>query len=123
MSQKTFRSALSVLFALLLPIQLPAQDSASAMVYSNGTAWVNGAAVPKSVAVFNGDTLQTKEDSSANITVTGSNVMVLQGSVAKYEGTSVGIDHGSVRISTTNGFSAHVCEVKVRPVNLAATEY
>src|SRR5215813_11712334 len=120
MSQKTFRSALSVLFALLLPIQLPAQDSASAMVYANGSAWVNGAAVPKSVAVFNGDMLQTKEDSSANLTVTGSNVMVLQGSLAKYEGTSVGIDHGSVRISTTIEFAANVCYFKVRPADLVA---
>ena len=62
-----FRSVVSIVLALLLPAQLLGQDSASAMVYANGQAWVNGTEIPKSVAVFPGDTLQTKQDASANL--------------------------------------------------------
>jgi len=50
MSQSMLKAALSLVLAMLLPAQLLAADSASAMLYSNGTAWVNGSAVPKSAA-------------------------------------------------------------------------
>lgn len=124
MSRMVFRSVVSIVLTLLVPAQLLGQESASGMVYANGPAWVNGTEIPKSVAVFSGDTLQTKQDSSANIGTNGSSVMVLSDSLVKYEGTSVGVDRGSVRVSTSSGFAAHVCEVKVRPANnTAPTQY
>ena len=123
MSQILFRSVVSVVLTLLVPAQLLGQDSASGMVHANGTAWVNGTEVPKSVAVFPGDTLQTKQDSSANIGTNGSSVMVLSDSLVKYEGSSVGVDRGSVRVSTESGFTAHACEVKARPATNTPTQY
>jgi len=51
-SQKLFRSVVSIVLTLLIPAQLVGQDLASAMVYANGPAWVNGTQIPKSVAVF-----------------------------------------------------------------------
>ena len=123
MSQMGLRSVVSIVLTLLLPARLLGQDSASAMVYANGPAWVNGTEIPKSVAVFPGDTLQTKQDASANLSTNRSTVMVLSDSLVKYEGASVGVDHGSVRVSTESGFAAHACEVKARPANLVATLY
>jgi hypothetical protein len=93
------------------------------MVYANGPAWVNGTEIPKSVAVFSGDILETKQDSSANISTNGSSVMVLSDSLVKYEGSSVGVDRGAVRVSTESGFAAHACEVKARPANNTPTQY
>jgi hypothetical protein len=113
----------SIVLTLLIPAQLVGQDSASAMVYANGPAWVNGTEIPKSVAVFPGDILETKQDSSANIGANGSSVMVLSDSLVKYEGPSVAVDRGSVRVSTESGFMAHACEVKAKPVNLTPTQY
>ena len=42
MSLTALRSGLSIVLAMLLPGQLLAADSASAMLYANGAAWVNG---------------------------------------------------------------------------------
>lgn len=123
MSQMVFRSTLSIVLALLVPTQLLSQDSPSGMVYANGTAWVNGTEIPKSMAVSSGDVLQTKQDASANIGTNGSSIMVLSDSLVKYEGTSVGVDRGSVRVSTSSGFAAHACEVKARPANTTPTQY
>lgn len=123
MSQTMFRSVLSIVLTLLVPAQLLSQDSPSAMVHVNGSAWVNGTEIPKSIAVSSGDMLQTNPDSSANISTNGSAVMVLADSLVKYEGFSVGVDHGSVRVTTGSGFAAHACEVTARPANNTSTQY
>jgi hypothetical protein len=117
------RPFVSLLLTLLVPAQLLSQEPASGMVYASGTAWVNGTEVPKSVAVFPGDTLQTKQDASANIGSNGSSVMVLADSLLKYEGTAVAVDHGTVRVTTGTGFAAHACEVKARPADNVPTQY
>jgi len=123
MSQTAFRSALSIVLALLLPGQLLATDSASAMLYANGAAWVNGSSVPKSAAVFAGDMVQTRPDSTANITARGSSVMVLADSLVKFQGPGVEIEHGSVRVSTARGLETHAGEVTVKPAGNSWTEF
>jgi hypothetical protein len=47
------------------------------MLYARGAAWLNGSHVPASSAIFNGDLLQTRSDSGANITAPGSTITVL----------------------------------------------
>ena len=51
MSQPAFRFVVCCLLAVLVPAQLLAGESASAMLYTNGSAWLNGSEVPKSAAV------------------------------------------------------------------------
>ena len=123
MSQAAFRSALSIVLALLVPLQLLAADSASAMLYANGTAWVNGSSVPKSAAVFSGDMVQTRPDSTAHISANGSSVMVLADSLVRFQGPAVEIEHGAVRISTARGLETHAGEVTVRPATNSWTEF
>jgi hypothetical protein len=123
MSQRAFLPVVSMALTLLVPVQLLGQESASGMVYVNGSASVNGTEIPKSVAVFPGDTLETKPDSSATIGTNGSSVMVFSDSLVKYDGSSVGVDRGSVRVNTASGFEAHACEVKARPASNTATQY
>src|SRR5205814_2566059 len=98
-------------------------DSASAMLYANGSAWVNGASVPKSAAVFTGDMVQTRADSTANINASGSSVMVLSDSLVKYQGPAVEIEHGSVRVSTAQGLAMQAGEVTIKPVGNSWTEF
>jgi hypothetical protein len=123
MCHRVIFSVVSLALVILVPVQLLGQESASGMVYANGSTWVNGTEVPKSVAVFSGDTLQTNPDSSASIGTNGSSVMVFSDSLVKYEGTSVDVDRGSVRVDTSTGFEAHSCQVKARPVSNTATQY
>jgi len=123
MSQRLFSSVVSMALALLVPVQLLGQESASGMVYANGSATVNGTEIPKSVAAFPGDTLQTRQDASATLSTNGSSVMMFSDSLLKYEGTSVAVDRGSVRVNTSTSFEAHACQVKATPVSNTATQY
>src|SRR6266850_2349997 len=123
MSLTALRAGLSLALAMLVPAQLLAADSASAMLYSNGTAWVNGSTVPKSAAVFAGDMVQTRPDSTAHLSASGSSVMVLADSLVKFEGPAVEIEHGAVRVSTAQGLATRAGEVTVKPAGDSWTEF
>ncbi len=123
MSQPTMRAVVCCLLAILVPAQLLMGESASAMLYANGSAWLNGTEVPKSAAVFSGDMLQTRSDSTANIQASGSSVMVLSDSMVKFRGPSVEIEHGAVRVTTSRGLAAQAGDVTVKPASDAWTEF
>jgi hypothetical protein len=123
MSQTALRSALSIVLAMLVPAQLLAADSASAMLYSNGTAWINGSTVPKTAAVFAGDLVQTRPDSTANLSASGSSVMVLADSLVKFQGSAVEVEHGAVRVGTGQGLATRAGEVTVKPAGNSWTEF
>jgi len=123
MSVTALRAGLSIVLAMLLPGQLLAADSASAMLYANGTAWVNGNTVPKSAAVFAGDMVQTRPDSTAHLSASGSSVMVLADSLVKFQGPAVEIEHGAVRVSTAQGLATRAGEVTVKPAGSSWTEF
>jgi hypothetical protein len=123
MSRRISLSVVSLALTVLVPVQLLGQESAAGMVYANGSASVNGTEIPKSVAVFPGDEVETRPDGSATIGTNGSSVMLFSDARVKYEGPSVAVDHGSVRVITATGFAAHACEVWARPVNDTATQY
>ena len=69
-----------------MPVSLWAADSGAAMLYAKGATWINGAAVPRTSAIFPGDLVQTRTDSAASINASGSNVVVLADSLVKFEG-------------------------------------
>jgi len=124
MSQSAFRSAVCCLLAIVFPAQVMlAGETASAMLYTNGAAWLNGSEVPKSAAVFSGDMLQTRPDSTASIQSNGSNVMVLADSLVKFEGLDVELEHGAVRVTTSRGLAARAGDVTVKPAGNSWTEF
>jgi len=124
MSQSAFRSAVCCLLAIIFPAQVMlAGETASAMLYTNGAAWLNGSEVPKSAAVFSGDMLQTRPDSTASIQSNGSSVMVLADSLVKFDGPDVEIEHGSVRVTTSRGLAARAGDVTVKPAGNSWTEF
>jgi hypothetical protein len=123
MAQTVFRSVLSCALAVLIPAQMLAADSASAMLYTNGSAWLNGSQVPKSAAVFSGDLVQTQPDSTASIHASGSSVMVLADSLVKFQGPAVEIEHGAVRVTTSSGLATRAGEVTVKPAGNSWTEF
>jgi hypothetical protein len=124
MSQSRFRSAVCCLLAILFPAQVMlGGETASAMLYTNGAAWLNGSEVPKSAAVFAGDMLQTRPDSTARIQANGSSVMVLADSLVKFEGPAVELEHGAVRVTTSRGLAARAGDVTVKPASDSWTEF
>lgn len=124
MGMSALRGMVSYLLLLLFPFSMFAADSNAAMLYISGPAWVNGSHVPRnSSAIFTGDLLQTRSDSVADINQPGATVQVLSDSLVQFEGTSVKIEHGAVRISTSNGMATTAGEVKVAPKSNAWTEF
>jgi hypothetical protein len=124
MGMSALRGMVSCVLIVLFPFSLFAADSSAAMLYTSGPAWVNGAHVPRaSGAIFSGDLLQTRFDSVANINQPGSSVQVLSDSLVQFEGTSVKIDHGGVRVSTSNRMTTTAGEVRVSPASSEWTEF
>src|SRR5271166_90741 len=124
MSVSRTRSAMCCLLAVLFPAQIMvAGETATAMLYTSGATWLNGSAVPKSAAVFAGDMLQTRPDSTARIQSNGSSVMVLADSLVKYEGPAVELEHGAVRVTTSRGMAARAGDVTITPTANSWTEF
>jgi hypothetical protein len=93
------------------------------MLYTAGSAWLNGSAVPKSAAVYTGDLLQTRADSTASIQANGSSVMVMADSLVKFEGPAVEVEHGGVRVTTSKALAAHAGDVIIKPAGNSWTEF
>ncbi len=106
-----------------VPASLWAADSSPAMLYARGQAWINGANVPRTSAVFPGDLVQTRSDSLARINASGSNVVVLSDSLVKFEGPAVDLQHGSLKVATSRGLSTHTGEITVAPASNGWTEF
>jgi hypothetical protein len=112
------------LLLILFPAQMMlAGETPSAMLYTNGAAWLNGSVVPKSAAVFSGDLLQTRPDSTASIQSNGSSVMVLADSLVKFEGPTIELEHGAVRVTTSRGLAARAGDITIKPAADAWTEF
>jgi hypothetical protein len=123
MGVSLLRSAVCWAMVAIFPPSVFAADSGAAMLYANGMAWLNGAAVPRSSAIFPGDMVQTRADSIANINAAGSNVMVLADSLIKFESQTVSLDHGSVSVATSKGMTTKAGKVTVSPASNAWTEF
>jgi len=103
--------------AVIVPAALFAADTNGAMLYTTGTTWLNGSGIPKSSAIFPGDTIQTREDSVANINATGSSINVGPDSLLEFQGDGLKLERGAITVSTSKGFAAHVGEVTVTPAS------
>jgi hypothetical protein len=124
MGKSVFSRLVSCVLLLVLPGALFAADSGAAMLYINGPAWVNGSHVPRtSSAIFSGDLLQTPSDSVANINEPGSAITVESDSLVKFEGTSVRLEHGGVRVSTSKGMASSAGDLKIAPASSSWTEF
>jgi hypothetical protein len=114
---------LTCVLVLVLPVSLVAGDSAAAILYSSGTAWINGASVPKSSAVFDGDLVQTRADSVANIKTAGSDIVVLSDSLVQMESNAIRLEHGSVTVRTSKSMAAQVRGLTIKPAAAAWTVF
>jgi hypothetical protein len=107
----------------VVPVSLLAADSGPALLYAKGTAWINGATVPRTSAVFPGDLVQTRSDSLASINASGSSVVVLADSLVKFEGPTVSLEHGGLTVATSKGLSTRAGEITVVPASNGWTQF
>jgi len=123
MGMAAFRRMVSCVLLLAFPASLFAADSGAAMLYTHGVAWLNGAHVPSSSAIFTGDLVQTRSDSGANINAPGSSITVLGDSLVQFEGASLKVEHGAVAVATSKSVAATAGDVRVAPASSTWTEF
>ena len=123
MMRPFYLKLLSCVIVVILSAALFAADQPAAMLYSHGTALLNGNSMARSSALFSGDLVQTDADSVANINATGSSILVLNDSLVQYEGSGLKLEHGGVSISTSKLLATRVGNVTVSPVSGVWTEF
>jgi hypothetical protein len=109
------QKVLSCIMVVVVPAALFAADSGAAMLYSNGTARLNGSTLPRSSAIFPGDLVQTTADSVAKINAAGTSLMVLSDTLVQFEGNAVKLEHGGVAVSTSKAMATRAGQVTVTP--------
>jgi len=114
---------LSSLLVAILPVALFAADRPSAMLYSHGTALLNGHSIARSSAIFFGDQVQTNADSAANINASGSIVLVLNDSLVEYQDDAVELEHGGISVSTSKLLATRAGDITVSPAASVWTEF
>ena len=113
--------------AVILPSSIAAQSvteqSASAILHTDGGVWVNGYEAHDSSAIFPGDLVETKPNSSANLVLDGSTVLLAPETVGKFQGDLFELDHGVVSVVTSKGFKVRVNCIRVVPAVNEWTQY
>ena len=93
------------------------------MLYSHGTALLNGHSIARSSAIFFGDQVQTNADSAANINASGSIVLVLNDSLVEYQDDAVQLEHGGISVSTSKLLATRAGDITVSPAASVWTEF
>ena len=123
MMETVYSKISACMLIVIFPAAMFAADTPAAMLYSHGTALLNGNSIARSSAIFSGDLVQTNPDSVANINATGSSVLVLNDSLVQYEGSTLKLEHGGVSISTSKLLATRAGEVTVSPATGVWTEF
>ncbi|MHB8218120.1 MAG: FecR family protein [Candidatus Sulfotelmatobacter sp.] len=114
---------LGCMMVLIFQAALFAADQPAAMLYTHGTALLNGNSIARSSAIFSGDLVQTNASSAANINAPGSIVLVLNDSLVQYEDHALKLEHGGVTISTSKSLGTRAGDVTVSPASTSWTEF
>lgn len=115
-----------VAFSLLafLPGSLAADESAgAALLRSSGKALVNQSPAPASIAIFAGDEIETRPDSSAWIEYLGSLVELSPETIVRFERDEIVLDHGSVIVTSLRQLRVRAGCVVATPVAAERTTY
>ena len=107
----------------MFPLSAIAFDGPTAMLYTHGTAWINGKQVPRTSAVFSGDVVQTQTESPASINALGSNVEIAPESLIKFEGNAICVEHGQVNVVTSRQMLAYAGGLTISPFSSDSTQY
>jgi hypothetical protein len=106
-----------------LPVQGEEGQTGAAILHTQGGVWINGYEARDASAVFPGDVLETKQGSSANLSVDGATVLIQPETVGKLQTNLLELDHGGVLVGTSKGFKVRVHCITVVPVLNEWTQY
>jgi hypothetical protein len=98
-------------------------QTGAAILHTQGGVWINGYEAADGSAVFPGDLLETKQGSSANLSLDGATVLIQPETVGKLQSNLLELDHGGVLVGTSKGFKVRVNCITVVPVLNEWTQY
>lgn len=105
---------------VILPVALLAQDTAAAMLRSNGIGvQVNKYPAPASTALFAQDLIETQTTAVARIEASGSTADLNSGSIVQFDINELRLEHGSLSVNTSRGMRVKLGCLTVTPVNNA----
>ncbi len=103
---------------VILPVSLFAQDTAAAILRSNGVGVVvNKYPAPAPIAVFDHDLIETQKNAAARLEASGSTADINSDSIVQFDVTELVLDHGSLSVNTSRGMRVRVGCLTVTPVN------
>jgi hypothetical protein len=114
MSSRSSR-ILALLLVFTFPVSLFSAETHAAMVFATGPASLNGAALPRSTAVFAGDLLKTSKDSAIIINANGSTIQVGGDSSVQFQGDSINLNSGVAQVTTHNGMRVEASVLTIAP--------
>lgn len=121
------RAVMCYVLALLLPVSmLSAQNSPAggAILLSRGMVTINGDLVKNSSALLGSEEISTGMESAAQITSSGSDVLIAADTMASYAHDAIHLRSGAILITSRSGMSAQLDKMKFSPTNLSAlTKY
>lgn len=85
------------------------------VLHASGKVQVNGSDSRRVTTLFMGDSIQTNDDSVANIIAGGSSVLVMPNASVKFLGNAIEVNQGNVAIATSVGMAAEVDGMTVTP--------
>lgn len=111
-----WRNLVCGIVIITLPVAVLPQDTARAILHSDGSVWVNGNAITTSSALFPHDVVQTPKDVVAKIDAEGSTAIILPETVLQFEGDEIVLDHGSLQLKTNRQLRVRVNCMTMIPV-------
>ena len=108
---------------VILPTSLMAEESARAMLHSDGGVWLNGIPAPSSSAIFLNDLVQTQKESKAEIDAEGSAATMQPDTIVQFGEDELFLDHGGLEVNTSRGLRVRVNCLTVIPLTQDWTRY
>jgi hypothetical protein len=106
---------------VILPVSLLAQDTAAAMLRSNGIGvQVNKYLASASIARFPQDVIATQTTAVARIEASGPTADINSGSIVQFDINELRLERGSLSVDTSRGMRVKAGWVTVTPVNDAS---
>jgi len=106
--------------AAILPVSLLADDTAAAMLHSNGMGvLINKKLAPASTALLSDDLIETQKEAIARIEASGSTTDINPETMVQFNGAELVLEHGSLLVNTSRRLKVRVGCLIVTPVNNA----
>ena len=96
----------------------------NAVLSGTGSVYLNGAQLTApSMAVSNGDVIQTRDNGAANLNLAGSNIRIDSNSIVRFQSGGLSLDRGSILVASGRGLNVFARDFKISPASDGWTEF